>query len=123
MKLLLPLVVALPLAPDRRAIPNHPPASAHESFPFATAKVRQYRVMAKAWSPSAKAAPNSPLTFASAPLPIAMAMLVGLLVQFRLLPMPKNDAHVAFAAGAPAPSAPAANAPETYAPRNTPALV
>ncbi|WP_158423565.1 hypothetical protein [Mycobacterium sp. EPa45] len=46
-------------------------------------------------------------------MPIAIAILVGLLVHWAVLPTPKNEAHVALAAGAdPSPaeaSAPAVN--------------
>ncbi len=70
-------------------------------------------------SPSENAAPNSPVAVAWASVPIAMAMLVRLLWQFALLPIPKNDAQVAFAVGAPV-SVPAASAPDTNAPSRTP---
>jgi hypothetical protein len=43
-------------------------------------------------------------------------MVLNSLVQSALLPIPKMDAHVAFAAGT-AVSAPAASAPDTSAPR------
>ena len=39
------------------------------------------------------------MAWACALAPSAMAMLVKVLVQLALLPMPKNDAQVAFAAG------------------------
>jgi hypothetical protein len=51
---------------------------------------------------------------------MAMAALNNVLVHSALLPIPKNDAHVAFAAGAdPNPAlakSPPANAPATSAP-------
>lgn len=72
--------------------------------------------MATADSPIAKAAPNRPVARACAPLPIAIAMVVGVLVQSALLPMPKNEAQEAFAAGA-APSPAAESAPTAVSAR------
>ena len=70
--------------------------------------------------PTTKAAPNNPSAWASAPSPIAMATLNNVLVQSALLPIPKNDAQVAFAVGAdPNPALannPLATAPATRAP-------
>ena len=53
-------------------------------------------------SPIAIAVPNIPSARAHALWPIAIATLVGVLVHSELLPMPKNEAQVAWAVGAAA---------------------
>jgi len=50
--------------------------------------------------PTTIAAPNNPSAWATAPSPIATATLNSVLLQSALLPIPKNDAQVAFAVGA-----------------------
>src|SRR4051794_3237387 len=65
--------------------------------------------------PTTKAAPNSPSAWATAPSPMAMAALKNALVQSTLFPMPKKDAHVAFAVGAN-PNAAVAHRPLVTAP-------
>ena len=57
-------------------------------------------VVAEEFIPTTTAAPSSPSAWATAPSPMATATLNNVLVQSALLPIPKNDAHVAFAVGA-----------------------
>ncbi|MUL49665.1 hypothetical protein FZI85_23795 [Mycobacterium sp. CBMA293] len=83
------------------------------------AKVNAPLVVAVAAVPTAKDAPKNPSAWAVAPSPMAKATLNSVLVQSALLPIPKNDAQVAFAVGADAnpalPNTPPATAPATRA--------
>jgi hypothetical protein len=89
-----------------------PPAYVELFVPRVNAKFHHPPVVDEESSPQVIAAPKTPSACAWALLPTAIATLVNVLVQSSLLPMPKNDAHVALALGIEAnparPTVPAA---------------